>query len=153
MGARPQTQSCPSQPCNKINIVTHRHKACYSKVNLRVCAKETERTLSERKRWSWGESVISVSSMHQKPSKLSLCLRGVKISSFNIPSHHGIATVALPALPSSERCRGFPRSQALESCLTFPLTPLPLPSLALTSRKPRNNEHGSSKGDYTTKQC
>lgn len=145
MGAWPQTQSCPSQPCNKINIVTHRHKACYSKVNS-VCAcrrgKEDAR-LGERKRWSWGEGVISVSSMHQKPSKLSSCSWGVKISSFNILSRRSIATVAFP--PTSEWGRGFSRSQALESCLTFPLTSLPLYSLALTSRKPWNNEHRFSK--------
>jgi len=51
MGARPQTQSHPSQPCNKINMVAHKHKACYSKVNLCV-----------RKKRSRGEGVISVSS-------------------------------------------------------------------------------------------
>lgn len=147
MGARPQTQSCPLQPCNKINIVTQRHKACYSKVNS-VCAQKRQRgcKVGREEERSWGEGVISVSSMHLKPSKLSLCSWGVKISSFNIWSRRSIATVASPAKPTPTGTEwGLSKKQGLESCLTFPLTPQPLSSLVLTSRKPRNNEYRFSK--------
>lgn len=85
--------------------------------------------------------MISVSSMHQKPSKLSACSRGVKISSFNIQSCGGMATVA--SLPQNGT--GFQRSQALESCTTFPLTPPLSASLDVTPSKPKNNDRRSSK--------
>lgn len=49
------------------------------------------------------ESVMSLLSMHQSASKLSLHWWSVKIHSFNIPAHYdaSIATVAFPSLAGS----------------------------------------------------